>query len=79
MGELFFHPIGNLFWNAEISEQLRDLHLQAIAALRPITNGLLMSQFVDRLSHPNSDLSEKQKAMVHVHGFFLFHAQTNHD
>lgn len=68
-GKLFHHPIGNVFWNTDIPEALRALHLSAIAALRPLTGGRLMQQFITRMTDPNTDLPPAKQEMVRLHGF----------
>lgn len=69
MSELFFHPIGNIFWNTTKPQHLKDAHLQAIELFRPLTQGALMQQWIERLDNPHTDLSAEQKSLVLKNGF----------
>ena len=67
--QLYFYSIGNIFWNTNISNDLLSLHLDAIKIFRPLAEGRLMKQWIDRLVDPETDLDDEAKARVIKNGF----------
>lgn len=66
--KLSISAIGNIFWDAELSEELMKIHNEALEKFIPITDGCLMKQWIDRLKG-SIGLDENAKKRVLTNGF----------
>ena len=59
--KLFVRKNLNVFWMVTLSSQLMCLHLDIAKYLFPLTENLLMDQFVRLLNSPNITISERER------------------
>jgi len=61
LSTLSLSQVGNVFWLAEPSPELRALHLKAQYSFRPLTQGLLLPLFQKMQSDPRFDAARIER------------------
>ena len=61
--KLEVRPDGKIFWDLKRTPELQIMHEKLYDVLRPLTEGMIMDQFRNRLDNPNLDSKERERIM----------------